>query len=470
MSGSSLIWATYAAGIATLGGISSSTLGKNQRFSIALQNDFAIPVVPYVNQLYQNFEVYRFASVVPEANIAVLTPTGQTYDQAYALYLDNIAFQAPNDPKIEAELNATAAQLTTLRSTIDNLLSTAENDYLNFVINGQDPLTGDSMSFAQYAAVFYPDLQDDINEIAKIEADREELINESIGVAELALVNNWRNALNQGESTNVSYPNYNMGVLQASSEVVIGVSGGTITANGKPTSYDAGFSIGGDFNTVAGHWIETFPSSYPASSTAYDSGKSTYSIQNFTTEQSNWSDFGYSTATASTGSNGWIFWSTQSTETATATITQVSISEKDFGSGFTVSAWGVGTFPVQYGSWYLGNPTINWPNLVTGATPSITENVKQQIESVVIGYGVEIEFTLTDTAYTAFTGAISSAKSAGGSISVFGSLYGKSGSSSTSTFNPWSNIQTIGSSNTVILRAQNAKVPQVLGTIITTLP
>jgi hypothetical protein len=81
--------------------------------------------------------------VVPEANIAILTPTGQTYDQAYALYLDNIAFQVPKDPKIEAELNATAAQLTTLRSTIDNLLSTAENDYLNFVINGQGKLTYD---------------------------------------------------------------------------------------------------------------------------------------------------------------------------------------------------------------------------------------------------------------------------------------------------------------------------------------
>ncbi len=77
----------------------------------------------------------------------------------------------------------------------------------------------------------------------------------------------------------------------------------------------------------------------------------------------------------------------------------------------------------------LGNPTIYWPNLIKGATRSITENVKQQIESVVIGYGVEIEFTLTDTAYTAFTGAISSAKSADGSISVFGSLYGKSGKS-----------------------------------------
>lgn len=79
--------------------------------------------------------------MVPEANIAVLTPTGQTYDQAYALYLDNISFQVPNDPRIEAELNATAAQLTTLRATIDNLLSTAENDYLNFVINGQGKLT-----------------------------------------------------------------------------------------------------------------------------------------------------------------------------------------------------------------------------------------------------------------------------------------------------------------------------------------
>ena len=80
----------------------------------------------------------------------------------------------------------------------------------------------------------------------------------------------------------------------------------------------------------------------------------------------------------------------------------------------------------------LGNPTINWPALVDTATPSVTENVKQQIESVVIGYGVEIKFTLTDTAYTAFTGAISSAKSADGSISVFGSLYGKSGEPPTS--------------------------------------
>ena len=79
--------------------------------------------------------------MVPEANIAVLTPTGQTYDQAYALYLDNIFFQVPNDPRIEAEINATSTQLTTLRATIDNLLSTAESDYLNFVFNGQGKLT-----------------------------------------------------------------------------------------------------------------------------------------------------------------------------------------------------------------------------------------------------------------------------------------------------------------------------------------
>ena len=142
-----------------------------------------------------------------------------------------------------------------------------------------------------------------------------------------------------------------MGVLQASNPVIIGVSEGTITANGVPTSYDAEFAIGGDFNTVAGHWIKTFPSSYPASSTAYNAGSSTYSIKNLTTEQNNWSEYGYSSATASTGSNGWVFWSTSSSETETATITEVSINESEFGSGFTVSAWGIGTFPVQYGSW-----------------------------------------------------------------------------------------------------------------------
>jgi len=85
--------------------------------------------------------VYRFASVVPEANVAVLSPTGQTYDEAYTLYLDNIRFQVPNDPKIEAELVTLSNQLTTLRTTIDNLLATAENDYLNFAINGQGELS-----------------------------------------------------------------------------------------------------------------------------------------------------------------------------------------------------------------------------------------------------------------------------------------------------------------------------------------
>jgi hypothetical protein len=43
------------------------------------------------------------------------------------------------------------------------------------------------------------------------------------------------------------------------------------------------------------------------------------------------------------------------------------------------------------------------------------------------------------------------------------------GNDYTSTYNDWSNIQTNDNDNSVILLAQNVKVPQVLGTIITTL-
>ena len=43
------------------------------------------------------------------------------------------------------------------------------------------------------------------------------------------------------------------------------------------------------------------------------------------------------------------------------------------------------------------------------------------------------------------------------------------GSDYTSTYNDWSDIQTFDGDSQVILLAQNVKVPQVLGTIITKL-
>jgi hypothetical protein len=46
MGDASLIWAAYATAIASLGGLSGLALNANQRFSIAPQNTFSIPVVP----------------------------------------------------------------------------------------------------------------------------------------------------------------------------------------------------------------------------------------------------------------------------------------------------------------------------------------------------------------------------------------------------------------------------------------
>lgn len=146
---------------------------------------------------------------------------------------------------------------------------------------------------------------------------------------------------------------------------------------------------------------------------------------------------------------------------------------------------------ISLGQWYQGNPLRTWPVLLSSAPPSVREDVKQQITSVIVGYGIEVNFTLVDTSYQAVKGAISSARTQGGSLSVFGSLYGSGGklkpirlipglkigradrpffrlgTSRTSTYQPWQNIQTHDNSKSIIIRAQNTKVPQVLGTIIT---
>lgn len=142
-----------------------------------------------------------------------------------------------------------------------------------------------------------------------------------------------------------------MGVLQADASTVIGVSGGLADANTQATSFENAFSIGGQFNTVAKAWIDSFPSEYPGDRRRYDAGKSTYAVNNITHTTNNWSQFGYSSSTQSTGSSGWIFWSTGSSETDTTTRNVVNIDEASFGTGIEVSAWGIATFPIQYGQW-----------------------------------------------------------------------------------------------------------------------
>jgi hypothetical protein len=86
-----------------------------------------------------------------------------------------------------------------------------------------------------------------------------------------------------------------------------------------------------------------------------------------------------------------------------------------------------------------------------------------------MGYGVEITFTLLDSAYREFTGAITQAKSKGGHVSIFGGIYGSSDGSYTTTTNSWDQVYTHDGDKTVTLMAKNVKVPLVLGTVITTI-
>ncbi len=144
-----------------------------------------------------------------------------------------------------------------------------------------------------------------------------------------------------------------MPALQVQEDVVVQIINGTVLANNQPTSFLPGWTIGGSFNTVAKEWIDTFPKDYPYDRTKYDQGKSTYSTLTVDGTTDNWSEFGYSSSTQTTGSNGWIFWSTKSTTTSTSSQTVVHINQTSFKSGISVSAWGIGTFPIQIGQWCM---------------------------------------------------------------------------------------------------------------------
>jgi hypothetical protein len=84
---------------------------------------------------------------------AVFTGNGQTYDTAYRLYLDNIFIQVPNDPRIEAAINETAAKLDGLRRGASAAKKSAIADFYRDCPNGFDPFTGQATNLTQYAAV-----------------------------------------------------------------------------------------------------------------------------------------------------------------------------------------------------------------------------------------------------------------------------------------------------------------------------
>jgi hypothetical protein len=142
-----------------------------------------------------------------------------------------------------------------------------------------------------------------------------------------------------------------MPVLQTDASTVISVANGSVLANNVPTSYEASYIIGGQFNQVAKTWIDTFPSDYPYDRTQYDEGRSVYSMSELNSTTNNWSTFGYNSSTQSTGSSGWIFWQTSSSSTSTSTKYTVNITEQSFTKGITVSAWGIGQFPIEFGQW-----------------------------------------------------------------------------------------------------------------------
>ncbi|GAB1311987.1 hypothetical protein MFIFM68171_02197 [Madurella fahalii] len=464
------LWGAYAdaiVGLAHPGGVGGLGLTSVQRFAVSQANSYAIPVVPVVNQYYQNWNLYHFASIVPSTDSdIVLVDSGQDYDQSVALYTDNIFLQVPRDKKLDAEIVALNQRLTQTREELFNATIAANLQFLAFCPNGISPFTGQPIRFPEFLATFYPDILNRQKTIHALETVRNELELASTGGAQKARLDSWRDAVAKGVNSSHSFPNFNMPVVATEEAVIEQIANGTITANGQPTSYKPVWTIGGAFNRVAKDWIDTFPTDYPYDRARYEKGMSKVSTSFINVTNDYWKKYGYGETTKKKGS-GLAFWKKKSSSTTTWSTTEVRINQTSFRNGITVNAWGVGTFPIQMGSWYPGNPLLSYPVLTANTPPHIAENLKEQVTSVLIGYGVETHFTLDRWAYDELSGQIEEARRNDGSMSILGNVYGKGDGGFSSTSNPWSNIKQFNDTNTFVLLAHNNKVPMVLGTTIT---
>jgi hypothetical protein len=107
-----------------------------------------------------------------------------------------------------------------------------------------------------------------------------------------------------------------------------------------------------------------------------------------------------------------------------------------------------------------------FPILSGSAPPNTTQNLREQVANLIVGYGVEISFTISNNTWDRFYGYVRKAQSGGGHVSLFGNLYGAGGGGAGGSYQPWDNIVMTNSTRGVTLRAQNNKVPTLLGAIL----
>lgn len=141
-----------------------------------------------------------------------------------------------------------------------------------------------------------------------------------------------------------------MPVTQNNPGDIKGISTGAVESTTDATYYEPAYSIGGSFDSVVANWVKTFPTDYPASRKAYEAGRAF--VSSSTSTSYDWSRFGYSSSTkVLTTGGGWLFWSFRASGSQTDTTQTVDITHNDFTNGISVSAWGIGTFPISKGAW-----------------------------------------------------------------------------------------------------------------------
>jgi hypothetical protein len=358
------------------------------------------------NTYIQNYWLRQSAGLVPTAD-AILSNNGVYYDEAYDLYMSYCGPNVTHDPTLEAQLKIVTDEQALLSTEARQVRTAANTAYKQDTTLGIDNFSGEAITFNEYMALYFPEYEQKMARKASLAPLITQLSLSVDGALEGTELELWRNGSNKAESASVSYPSestrpecqshastaptplsssssssssswlmraqepgsrvgykfqeadrghvpscvdYNMPVMIADADTVTQVATGQLPAGSFIASYEAAYTIGGSYNTVAKAWSDSFPQTYPNSRTEYLAGASRYVSDTMSSTNNSWSNLGYSSTTTATHA-GWFIFSYRNSQTNTVETLRANISTSDFSTGVSVSAWGIGMFPVGRGLW-----------------------------------------------------------------------------------------------------------------------
>lgn len=433
---STLMHLYYAKAIAQLTGVSPDR-NSAQRMHVAPLSYSCIPAPTQINQGYTNYNLYLFGRTIPRDDRPVLGEDGSDIVTAYTTYLANIDLSGQVETQNQAALDAAkadydkkvAAKTKAEREILAEFKESTDDGNGGHV----DPETGEPITFSKWWPGNRPDYDNYKTELKAADRRLEELSREALGGGILDQLDEFRKNLELGKTKDKLVPGFNMGASDTIPSTLVKLIEGNPPV-ASPAFYLPQFTLGPSFDQDVLNWAGSFAKLHysPTNREEYlrKCQRTSYSFQKLSRDT--WTDFGFTKTIQTSGSSGWIFWSTSSVTAKETDWQDVTVNENDFEGSVEVRMWGFGVYDIGYGQWYTSNPMRTFPKLLSAASANVKEDIREQFRQVVMAYGVEVEITMKQSAIQRIDEARHSAQSSGGSLSILGSIYRSNNSSSRS--------------------------------------